>query len=106
MLAARARLNREAEVPMRVGIGIASGAMVAGCIGAENRSDYTAVGEQVNLAARLCSRAGADEIFIDELTRQRMGETFSSQPLPPLSLKGFEEPVQAHRVILEDTAAA
>jgi class 3 adenylate cyclase len=106
MLEAREQLNAEADVPMRVGIGIASGAMVAGCIGAESRSDYTAVGERVNLAARLCSRAGANEIFIDEVTRQRMGDVFSSRPLQPLSLKGFEDPVQAHRVTLEDTAAA
>jgi class 3 adenylate cyclase len=55
MMQERERLNRDAVEPLRIGIGIATGIVVAGCIGTENRSDYTVVGEKVNLAARLCS---------------------------------------------------
>ena len=62
MMRERERMNSESAEPLRIGIGIASGQMVAGCIGAETRSDYVVVGERVNLAARLCSigRSGRD----------------------------------------------
>lgn len=102
----RDRLNAGAEIPMRIGIGITSGPMVAGCIGAENRSDYTVVGERVNLAARLCSSAAAGQILVDDDTRSRMGDGFASEPLGPLSLKGFAQPVHAHRIKGEGTVAA
>lgn len=98
MVAERERLNVHVDVPLQVGIGIASGRMVAGCIGAENRSDYTVVGARVNLAARLSSTAGPAEILVDDLTRSRIGDVFPTEPLEPMSLKGFTEPVSAFRI--------
>jgi class 3 adenylate cyclase len=98
MMAERARRNRDAAVPIGVGIGIASGEMVAGCIGSESRSDYTVVGERVNLAARLTAAAAAGEIVIDETTRDRAGHRFTTTPLPPLALKGFAKAIVAYRV--------
>lgn len=106
MMLERERLNAEVEIPMRIGIGIASGLMVAGCIGAENRSDYTVVGERVNLAARLASSAAAGEILVDDATRERVGTLFSTVPLKPLCLKGFRDPVPAHRIRVDRSAAA
>lgn len=98
MLEERDRINVEVAEPIRVGIGLASGVMVAGCIGAENRNDYTVVGERVNLAARLCSTAKAGEVLVDDATRDRMGPAFPSEPMPPLTLKGFAEAMPAFRV--------
>jgi class 3 adenylate cyclase len=99
MMCERERMNRESAEPLRIGIGIASGQMVAGCIGAESRSDYVVVGERVNLAARLCSSAAAGEILIDEETRIRAGSAVSSEPLEPLSLKGFSQPMPVFRIL-------
>jgi class 3 adenylate cyclase len=99
MMRERERMNSESSEPLRIGIGIASGQMVAGCIGAESRSDYVVVGERVNLAARLCSSAAAGEILIDEETRIRAGNAVSGEPLQPLSLKGFSQPVPVFRVL-------
>jgi class 3 adenylate cyclase len=99
MLAERERLNAIVHEPIRVGIGLASGEMVAGCIGAENRNDYTVVGERVNLAARLCSTAKAGEILIDDATRERMGDRFESVTMAPLTLKGFAEAMPAYRIV-------
>jgi class 3 adenylate cyclase len=99
MLNERERLNAIVDEPIRVGIGLASGEMVAGCIGAENRNDYTVVGERVNLAARLCSTAKAGEVLIDEATRERVAAGFAAEPVPPLILKGFSQPMPAFRVV-------
>ena len=99
MMRERQRMNSESIEPLRIGIGIASGQMVAGCIGAETRSDYVVVGERVNLAARLCSSAAADEILIDEETRIRARKVVSSEPLQPLLLKGFSQPVPVFRIV-------
>jgi len=99
MMRERERMNREVAEPLHIGIGIASGPMVAGCIGAESRSDYVVVGERVNLAARLCSSAAAGEILMDEETRIRAGNAVTSEPLQPLLLKGFSQPVAAFRIL-------
>jgi class 3 adenylate cyclase len=101
MIRERERMSQAAEIPVRIGIGIASGSMVAGCIGAENRSDYTVVGERVNLAARLSAAAKAGEILIDELTLELIAGVPESTPVVPLTLKGFQEPVPAHRIVME-----
>jgi class 3 adenylate cyclase len=99
MISERDRLNADSQEPLGIGIGIATGTAVAGCIGAENRADYTVVGEHVNLAARLCSSAAAGEIIADAATLALLPTTFQTQPLHPLKLKGFAEPVAAFRVI-------
>ncbi|MCB1210704.1 MAG: adenylate/guanylate cyclase domain-containing protein, partial [Verrucomicrobiales bacterium] len=99
MLAARESLNRDSPLPLGIGIGVASGPVVAGCIGAENRADYTVVGERVNLAARLCSVAGAGEVVVDETTRGAVPPSIQLAALPePLNLKGFAGGTLAYRV--------
>lgn len=99
MVRERERLNAEAAIPLRIGIGIACGPVLAGCMGSENRLDYTVVGERVNLAARLCSVAGQMEVVVDETVRSQLTSDFKTEPLESLSLKGFSGTVTAYRVV-------
>src|SRR5206468_12970294 len=68
MVAARVALNRTGHHPLAVGIGIASGTVVAGCMGSDERLEYTVLGARVNLAARLCAQAGPMEVLVDDAT--------------------------------------
>lgn len=100
MMQERQRLNTASSRPMRIGIGVATGSVVAGGLGAENRAEYTVVGERVNLAARLCSTAAADEILIDEETCAALSPAvLQVEAVAPLSLKGYARPVAAWRLL-------
>jgi class 3 adenylate cyclase len=90
--------NRTAQQPIHVGIGLASGEAVAGCMGSEDRLNYTVMGARVNLASRLCSAAGVDEVVIDQNTFDRIKTPVMTDPLPELRVKGFDHPVQAYKV--------
>ena len=98
MMQERERLNREAAEPLRIGIGIATGEMVAGCIGAESRSEYTVIGEKTNLAARMCSAAVAGQIILDAETQRKTASLAEFVVLEPLVLKGFTHPVSAFQL--------
>ena len=75
-----------------VGIGVASGFVTVGVIGAAARLEYTAVGPAVNLASRLCESAAGGEILVDGRTHElARGEALDSRE--PITVKGFEEPV-------------
>ena len=98
MMEERERLNREAAEPLLIGIGIATGEMVAGCIGAESRSEYTVIGEKTNLAARMCSAAVAGQIILDAETQRKTASLAEFVVLEPLVLKGFTHPVSAFQL--------
>ena len=105
MMLERERMNVDAVNTLRIGVGIASGPMVAGCIGEESRSDYTVVGERVVLGARIAAAAAPGQILVDDETRVRIGVAYASRALAPLQLKGFAEPVVAYAIGAEGTTA-
>jgi len=99
MVEEREKLNRTSRHHIGMGIGIATGPAVAGCMGSADRLNYTVLGERVNLASRLCSKAGAMQVVIDCATRDLLGADATTEVLPPLILKGFVEPVPAWLLI-------
>jgi class 3 adenylate cyclase len=99
MIETRNALNKVSQYKIDIGIGIASGKVIAGRMGASNRNNYTVLGERVNLASRLCSQAGRNEIFIDLETQNRIKEFVISESGSQLKLKGFAEPIQAFKVV-------
>ena len=79
-----------AKPEIRIGIGIASGPMVAGFVGTNERAIYTVVGDTVNVAARLeaHTKVAQRAILIDAGTREALGEAIPVKALGPVSVKG------------------
>ena len=75
------------------GIGLAMGPATVGRIGSEGRLNYTAIGNVVNLASRLCSSAEDREILIDRAAADAIGARVKLVELAPRTLKGFDQPV-------------
>jgi adenylate cyclase len=87
------------DLRLGVGVGVASGFVTVGVIGAASRLEYTAVGPAVNLAARLCSEAVHGEVLVDGHTIELLGADAHPHQLRPgqvLQLKGFQQPVQSY----------
>lgn len=83
---------------LQASIGIATGYARVGRLGSEDNKDYTAIGDVVNLAARLQGKAGAGEILISEESYVKHSATFPEAESERLVLKGFREPVTAYRL--------
>jgi ABC-type transport system substrate-binding protein/class 3 adenylate cyclase len=81
-----------------VRVGVSSGPVVTGLVGAGDRVEYGATGDTVNVAARLQSAAEPGEILVGSLTRRLSGSAFTWGGSRELTLKGKAEPVQASTV--------
>ena len=95
MLEERDRLNRGAERPFEVGIGVATGSVVVGCIGSMDRLNYTVIGERVNRAARLSGLAGPGQAVIDEVTWQALADQARGTEIENVNLRGYAGDVRA-----------
>lgn len=84
-------------VPVQVGIGLDTGDVVAGNVGAERRLEYTLIGVPVNNAAYL-SKFRPPDILLTEGTRVSLSRQAPLQALRPVALKGGGEPVPVYRV--------
>ncbi len=82
------RLAAENLPPIQIGIGINTGSAIVGYIGSETRLDYTAIGDTINIAARLENIAQPGQIVISENTMQSLDETFVWRSLGTERLKG------------------
>lgn len=99
IIAERRRLNVTSRHSLEVGIGLATGDVVAGCMGSADRLNYTVLGERVNLGSRLCGIAGPGQVVMDETTRAALGDRAEVRALEPVKLKGFTAPVPAFQLL-------
>ena len=98
------RLNQkrlsQGKLPVHFRIGINSGYMVAGNLGSRDRMEYTVIGDPVNLASRLSSVAGADQIVImDELLlKPSIQNRVVAEELGTIDIRGKQKPVSTYLI--------
>ncbi|MGB0258943.1 MAG: adenylate/guanylate cyclase domain-containing protein, partial [Coraliomargarita sp.] len=81
-----------------VRMGITTGYCTVGNFGSNQRMDYTIIGNQVNLAARLESASSPGEIRISHETWLLVRDHFKCIPQDPIVVKGFERPIHSYLV--------
>lgn len=100
MLEKLKRFNESRPDRVEVGIGINTGEVVAGNLGSIQKMEYAVIGDNVNIASRLCSVAKKGEIVISGSTFGSIRTNrFEYVALPPVSVKGKSEPVDILRLI-------
>lgn len=110
MLALREKWLREGiERPFAIRIGINTGHASIGNFGSTDRMDYTAIGRQVNLAARLQAACEPGKILLSHSTWVLVQDDVDCEAKGQIEVKGFRNPVQVYEVVharVPDAAAA
>ena len=79
---------------LTIGIGIATGYVTVGNIGSPARTDYTVLGNHVNLASRLANRADGGQILITERTLQAVDDLIEAAKIDEMELRGVSRPIK------------
>jgi adenylate cyclase len=97
MLAAMTRVNAGSDWPLRIGIGIHLGEVVAGSIGSPRRKEYTVIGDTVNFASRLeaLNKEFDSQLLISSEVRAALGEAGrDARSLGEVPVRGYDHPVE------------
>ena len=81
------------------GIGINTGDAVCGKVGGRNRLEYTLIGEEVNLASRICGKAAPRQVLITKQTRDLLGDKIQVRQLEPVVVKGLSYPIKVFEAL-------
>ena len=90
--------SRPGQATLQMGIGINTGEAMTGCLGSAERMDYTALGDTVNTAARLESRAQGGQVLVGPATAEAVRGRIDCVSVGPLQLKGKMEAIEAFEV--------
>jgi len=95
----RERWKEEGRPGIQMRIGVNTGVVVAGNMGGAGRTEYSIIGDNVNLAARLESSAPVDGVLISENTYVHVKDHFIFKERDPIQVKGKEKPVKVYEVL-------
>ncbi|MEA3279434.1 MAG: adenylate/guanylate cyclase domain-containing protein [Thermodesulfobacteriota bacterium] len=96
-------LKKKNGLRLRIGIGISTGKVFSGILGSLRKKEFTSIGMDVNIAARLQSMAKEGEILMTERTYKKLADgeitkSISTEELPQVTVKGVDEPFKVYRV--------
>jgi class 3 adenylate cyclase len=91
--------ERGLERPFRIRMGICTGFCTVGNFGSRDRMDYTIIGNEVNLAARLESAAEPGSILVAHETNSLVQDIVLTEEQPPMTVKGFMRPINNYKVV-------
>lgn len=92
-----------AGVNLYFGIGINTGDAVVGNIGAENRVEYTAIGDTVNLAARLESNAKPGQVLVSKNVYEAVGDSMPLEEVGEITVKGKSKPIEVYQLVASES---
>jgi len=104
--AVKAALKLRNKTELRLQMGITQGLMRVGAYGGETRKTFSALGDDVNLAARLMTNAKEGEILLSSHVHKAVMDKFTFEPRPPLLMKGKAEPLPVFAVTGESQRRA